>query len=96
MADLTRTNNIGGDAFHIRDSYIWAEIYYLDSPSDYREYLPHNQLRRESFASADLTMLDSSKQSKRTAENRPSGWALPIFFGLLALFLFWSIVCDRI
>ena len=29
-------------AFHVADRYIWAQIYYLDSPTDYREYLPGN------------------------------------------------------
>jgi hypothetical protein len=27
-------------AFYASDSRIWAEINYLDSPTDYREYLP--------------------------------------------------------
>ncbi len=25
---------------HVADCYIWAAIQYLDSPTDYREYLP--------------------------------------------------------
>lgn len=30
----------GGDDFYVGDSYVWSAIYYLDSPTDYREYLP--------------------------------------------------------
>lgn len=38
---------LGGEAFHVRDCYVWAEIQYLDSPTDYREYLP----QRTTFSS---------------------------------------------
>ena len=95
MADRTRTTKIGGNAFHIRDSYVWAEIHYLDSPTDYREYLPHNQLRREPFAIDDLTMLDSPKPSARRDAFRPTGWILPVVLGLLAFCSLWALVCDR-
>ena len=30
----------GSTETQIRDPYIWAKICYLDSPSDYRDYLP--------------------------------------------------------
>jgi hypothetical protein len=30
---------IGGTTTHVRDCYIWAQIHYLDSPTDYRECL---------------------------------------------------------
>jgi len=33
---------MGGEGVHIGDCYVWAEIYYLDSPTDYREYLPQD------------------------------------------------------
>src|SRR4051794_8098908 len=33
-------DNIGGRVIHVNDCYIWSEIYYLDSPTDYRECLP--------------------------------------------------------
>jgi hypothetical protein len=31
---------IGGKFAHVGDCYVWAEIYYLDSLTDYREFLP--------------------------------------------------------
>lgn len=40
MAKRTESERDGGQGFHVADCYIWAEIYYLDSPTDYREYLP--------------------------------------------------------
>jgi len=32
-------SSVGGHAVHIGDCYVWAEIEYLDSASDYRECL---------------------------------------------------------
>ena len=32
---------IGGHTVHVGDCHVWAEIFYLDSPTNYREYLPH-------------------------------------------------------
>ena len=31
---------IGGKFAHVGDCYVWAEIYYLDSLTDYRDFLP--------------------------------------------------------
>lgn len=59
MADPVEHRDVAGTAFHVRDCYVWAEIYYLDSPTDYREYLP-----RRGFG--ELVMLDSSKASPDT------------------------------
>jgi hypothetical protein len=53
-------NEIGGQAFHVGDCYIWSSIYYLDSPTNYREYLPHHNVCLPTV-SGDLVMLDSSK-----------------------------------
>ena len=41
----------GGAITHVGDCYVWAEIYYLDSASDFREYLP-------SPSQSELVMLD--------------------------------------
>lgn len=50
---------IGGNAFYVGDCYVWSAIYYLDSPTDYREYLPP-QASRLLISRDDLLMLDSS------------------------------------
>jgi hypothetical protein len=44
MRDLSRQERqekwIGGNGSHVGDCYVWAEIHYLDSATDYREFLP--------------------------------------------------------
>jgi hypothetical protein len=49
----------GGNAFYVGDCYIWSAIYYLDSPTDYREYLPPRGVS-PLISRDDLVMLDSS------------------------------------
>lgn len=44
--------------YHVQDCQLWAEIKYLDSVTDYREYLPQSQVQRESALCADLVLLD--------------------------------------
>jgi hypothetical protein len=51
---------IGGQSFHIGDCFIWAEINYLDSPSDYREYLQPNPERVDICLKSPLLMLSES------------------------------------
>jgi hypothetical protein len=55
-------NEIGGNALHIKDCYIWSEIYYLDSATDYREYLPQHHVTPRAVPEDDLIMLDSLKR----------------------------------
>jgi hypothetical protein len=57
---VNQYKQIGGEAVHIRDCYVWAEIYYLDSKTDYREYLPEPP---RSLPDSELVMLDSSRES---------------------------------
>jgi hypothetical protein len=37
---------IGGAPYRIADAYVWATIYYLDSSTDFREYLPLRRGKR--------------------------------------------------
>jgi hypothetical protein len=57
---VNQYKQIGGEPVHIRDCYVWAEIYYLDSKTDYREYLPEPP---HSLPDSELVMLDSSRES---------------------------------
>jgi hypothetical protein len=57
MSDLTQHPQIGGTGIHVGDCYVWAEIHYLDSPTDYREFLPCNHPRQVP-PSSQLVMLD--------------------------------------
>jgi hypothetical protein len=82
---LNQDKQIGGEPIHIRDCYVWAEIYYLDSATDYREYLPQSPVNPGTVPIGDLTMLDSS------SSNPWVRWALlgPFLFlsGLLLYYL---------
>ena len=50
-------------AFHVRDCYIWSEIQYLDSPTNYREYLSGRGAYTHGIAGDELVFLDSSTSS---------------------------------
>jgi hypothetical protein len=69
---LNQDQHIGGKAVQIRDCYVWAEIFYLDSPTDYREYLPH-QPQPHAIPGDDLVMLDGSSEGNF---NLQGGWAI--------------------
>jgi hypothetical protein len=47
----------GGQEFHVADCQVWAEIHYLDSPTNYREYLPCNAQRSRSLSPLDCIVL---------------------------------------
>jgi len=48
-----------GMEFHIGDCYVWSEIQYLDSPTNYKEFLSKNA-EKPRAGREDLIMLDSS------------------------------------
>jgi len=56
MNEFAHPKKIGGTSCHIGDCHVWAEIHYLDSPTDYREYL--SPINRGSFN--ELVMLDDT------------------------------------
>ena len=58
MADLDR--GAENNAVHIQDCRIWAEIYYLDSPTDYREYLAQGGMQNRETPGG-LVMLEDPK-----------------------------------
>jgi hypothetical protein len=92
MANTIPRKEIGGEGIHVRDCYVWREIYYLDSPSDYREYLPQDQ--RWSPDGHRLEMLDSPRQSLRPARDL-SGSLAAVFFlfaGLIGCLLFYPVL----
>jgi len=47
-------------AFHVRDCYVWSEIHYLDSLTNYREYLPPPVSYSNNVRNEDLVLRDSS------------------------------------
>jgi len=66
---------VEGQSFHVRDSYIWAEIHYLDSPTDYRECLPQHATTAR--VDSELIFLDSqaSDTFSRHALSTLSFWS---------------------
>jgi hypothetical protein len=50
----------GGESIHVGDCHIWAEINYLDSPTDYREYLPQSAPPRSRVVGAEFIVLDNA------------------------------------
>jgi hypothetical protein len=57
MGQIIQQVRIGGTAAHVGDCLVWAEIYYLDSPTDYRECLA-NHHRHPVRIDSQLVMLD--------------------------------------
>ena len=54
-------DRVGGTPFHLGDVYIWAEIHYLDSPTDYREHLPAQQWQKRQVSDG-VVLLDDAAQ----------------------------------
>ena len=92
MANTIQCKEIGGEGIHVRDCCVWAEIYYLDSPSVYREYLPQDRHWRPD--GHRLEMMNSPQQSLRPAKNL-SGSLAAVFFlfaGLIACLLSYPVL----
>jgi hypothetical protein len=78
-----------------QDWRIWAEIQYLDSPTDYREYLvqPTHTHRDHS---EELLFLS---EARRNLRNKYSAYPQLIMIALLFLgagYLLWWIVLDKL
>lgn len=75
-------------SFNHDECHVWSAIYYLDSPTDYREY-PPDSAPRLLAGHDDLVMLTSSKRS--TGRNVPSsGWLISILLLIAALVLYFA------
>ena len=66
MRQPSHEEHIGGTAAHVGDCFLWAEIYYLDSRTDYREYLPIHHLQAVRINSP-LVMLEKVNPAVRPA-----------------------------
>lgn len=60
MADLNQAET---NPLHLQDWRVWAEINYLDSPTEYREYLPNASTQNRAI-SADFVLLSTKRPSK--------------------------------
>lgn len=72
-------------ALHIQDCRVWAEIYYLDSPTDYREYLPQDCQLGETRA--DLVILANPKVNGTIPPMLVAGVVLILVSGYLLYLL---------
>ena len=69
---------------HIKDCRVWAEIRYLDSATDYREYLP-GRIPTCAPEPSPFIMLDTSNISSRRRLARP----LLFLMGIV-----WVLICG--
>jgi hypothetical protein len=92
MANTIQRKEIGSEGIHVRDCYVWTEIYYLDSSSDYREYLPQDQ--HGSPGGHSFEMLDSPRESLRPARDLSASLATVLFLlaGLIGCLLFYPVL----
>src|SRR5437588_13056109 len=77
VRNLENRSRIGGREFHIPDCHVWAEIYYLDSPTDYREYLTGNMTREGRAGGQPMILLDDCSP--------PSFWSLAKTFFVVSI-----------
>jgi hypothetical protein len=85
---VNQHKQIGGEPVHIRDCYVWAEIYYLDSMTDYREFLPE---RSCSLPENELVMLDSSRNLPNP--NSIVSWVVPLAVVVLSAMFMYVVLC---
>ena len=86
MAKLVH-ERVGGQAIHVGDCEIWAGIFYLDSLTDYREFLPEKPAACSSPCYESVMVLGEPR-SQRNLKNL--SWLLPI---LLLLVLLYTLLC---
>ena len=71
---------------HLGDCYIWSEIYYLDSPTDYRECLPPQRISRSNIPGSGLTNLENFENNSGYLFLR----ALALLGFLIGCYLLWD------
>lgn len=55
---MTERKQLECESVHVGDCYVWSEIFYLDSPTNYREWLPRrmslqSRANRDEFITLD-------------------------------------------
>jgi hypothetical protein len=62
MSNNRELGKYGGQKYHVGDCYVWASISYLDSTTDYREYLPGNvQLSANTPSAESFVLLNTDR-----------------------------------
>ena len=89
MGKPTSREPIRGESAHVGDCYVWAEINYLDSPTDYREYLPQARTWPPAALLSQLIMLESDHSTRRVGRERWTVWGIVVLFlSIAGLFLY--------
>lgn len=79
--------NTGGTS-HVRDCQLWAEIDYLDSPTDYREYLQGQETSFDTDDRGELVMLETRNCSPERFKRRFS-----LAIGVITMLIF-LLICG--
>jgi len=60
LSQKIRMHDMGArEGIHVGDCYVWAEIFYLDSPTNYREYIPRKASHKGIGRGSDFITLDA-------------------------------------
>jgi hypothetical protein len=86
VGNLADHQRAGGVCVHIADCYVWAEIYYLDSPTDYREYLSENCALPRPLR-GNPVMLDPFEFSRKSTAKTLPLWPVLLVTSMIFLFL---------
>jgi hypothetical protein len=60
MRETMDRKEIGCEAIHVGDCYVWAEIYSLDSRTDYREYISNDVSQPTTETGTEFITLDNA------------------------------------
>lgn len=80
---LNPGREISGECFHVGDSYVWSEIRYLDSATDYRDFLPQRPIQ-PTVINSELVMLDSRRSA--ITKGGVVLWLIPVVIIMLVLY----------
>jgi hypothetical protein len=77
MRKPSNEKHIGGSTFHVGDVQVWAEIFYLDSSTNYREYLA--DVPQPTPLTGDMILLDDAScfpdlEELKHIFGRPCAW----------------------
>ncbi len=86
MKKLTNNFAYGEREHDWGDWHVWTEIRYLDSPTDYREYLPRSRRASTRQYQDSLVLLDGYERSFW-------GWfiSLVLLIGAIATLIVWMV-----
>lgn len=85
MGNLADHQRAAGECVHIADCYVWAVIYYLDSPTDYREHLSVNCALPP--LPGKPVMLDPFEFSRKSTTETLPLWPVLLVTSMIFLFL---------